>query len=155
MTIQTYPYLRAQREFPNENVKLLSLENDRAYIDIAAKVNDRTIGIFPVNVNAVTGEQWYLHGSSQKRQTLRQVYTFTSTASISHGISVITTDQFFTRMYGQFTDGTNWYGLFSASSTAIAGQITFYVTPTQIVFVSGAGAPSLTLGNIVLEWLSV
>ncbi len=61
----------------------------------------------------------------------------------------------FTRMYGQYTDGTNWYGLIAASNVAIPGQITFHVTPTQIIFVVGAGAPFLTRGNIVLEWLAV
>jgi hypothetical protein len=60
----------------------------------------------------------------------------------------------FTKCSGSFTDGTNSYGLFYASSVAIVGQITFYVTATQIIFLVGAGAPTLTSGLIILEWLS-
>jgi hypothetical protein len=101
----------------------------------------------------LTGESWFLEGDPKPQQTLRQIYAFTSTASIAHGID-FTKLQYFTRMYGQFTDGTNWYGLVPGSSVAIAGEIEFYLDPTNIVFVSGAGAPALTKGIIVLEWLS-
>jgi hypothetical protein len=44
--------------------------------------------------------------------------------------------------------------MFAASSVAIAGQITFNLTPTFINFSIGAGAPSFSKGIIVLEWLS-
>lgn len=142
-------YLRTTREFPEE-LHQLSVECNKSYADVAASVNDRTIGIFPVNKQAITGEAWYL--TNQKRQTLRQVYSFTSTASIAHGINIPTVS--ITRAYGQFTDGTNWYGLIFGSNVAIAGQISFYLTPTNIVFLTGAGAPALTSGLIVLEWLS-
>lgn len=155
MTIQNSPYLRQQRNFPNDSLKSLSVENDRAYIDIASKVNDKTIGIFGKDVVAITGEQWFIKGSAQRQQTLRKLFIFTNTNPIAHDIDVPNIDQF-TRMYGQYTDGSgNWYGLIAASTVAIAGQITFYVTPTEIIFVLGAGAPTLEQGNIVLEWLAV
>lgn len=142
-------YLRTSREFPEDS---LPRECSKAYIDTANAVNVRTIGIFPVNVSAITGETWYF--TSQKQQTLRRVYNVTSTASIPHSLNLSQIARF-TRTYGNFTDGTNWYGLISASNVAIAGQISFYITPTNIVFLSGVGAPALTNGQVVLEWLAM
>ena len=40
-----------------------------------------------------------------------------------------------------------------ASSVTIAGQVTAYVTPTTIVIQSGAGAPAITSGIVVLDYL--
>ncbi len=143
-------YLRTSREFPEE-IHQLTVEINKTYVDIANAVNARTIGLFPVNRPAQTGESWYL--TSTRQQTFRQVYTFTTTASIAHGISSTQVNRF-TRCFGTYTDGTNWYGLIHGTSVAVAGQILFYITPTQIVFVVGGGAPALTSGTIVLEWLS-
>lgn len=150
--INQVPYLRTSREFPYEDAKQLSVEVNKSYIDIANAVNNRTISIFPTSRPALTGESWFLT-SNQRQQTFRQVYTFTTTASINHGITVLDPNQF-TRCFGSYTNGTNSFGLFFASSVAIAGQITFYITSTQIVFLVGAGAPALIAGKITLEWLS-
>jgi hypothetical protein len=153
MTLQQAPYLREQRQFPNDDVKLLSNQMDHTYIDIAAKVNARTIGLFANNFQIISGETWYLAGSSEKKQGLRQVYPFTAVGTIAHGINF--NDVFkFTHPFGSFTDGTNWYGAIWASNVAIAGQISFYVDPTNIVILAGAGAPAITSGIIVLEWIS-
>ena len=150
--VNSTPYLRTSREFPFDDVKQLAFEVNKAYLDIAAAVNNRVIGIFPSSRPAITGETWFFD-RNLKQQSFRQIYTFTTTAAITHNIPLrdIT---YFTKCYGDYTDGTNWYGLFFASSTAIAGQITFYLTTTQIVFLTGAGAPGLTSGTIVLEWIS-
>jgi hypothetical protein len=145
-------YLRTTRDF-QEELGQLSVEMNRAYVDIASAVNNRTIAIFPTNKPAVTGESWYFD-KNQRQQGLRQIYVFTSTASIAHGINLSRIDRF-VRCWGEFTDGTNWYGLIHASSVAIPGQISFYLTPTNITFVTEAGAPTLKSGSIVLEWLSV
>ena len=149
--VNTSPFLRTSRTYP-EDSKELSVELSKSYIDTALSVNDRTIGLYPLNRPAITGEKWYLVGNRQQ-QTLRQSYTFTSTASFNHNIALI---QFpnITRAFGSYTDGTNTYGLVFGTSVAVAGQIGFYVTPTQVVFTSGAGAPGLTSGLITLEWLS-
>ena len=93
-------------------------------------------------------------GQANRQRSLRQVYAFTSTTSITHNIPFAELTSFKTA-YGTYTDNTNWYGCIFASNVAIAGQITFYITPTHIVFASGAGAPTLTSGLIVLEWISV
>ncbi len=149
--VNQIPYLRTSRDFPEE-LHQLTVEVDKCYIDIANAVNNRTISIFPTNRPAITGESFFLV-NNQRQQTIRQVFTVTSTASIPHGI-ILTQIFGFSRMYGQYTDGTNWYGLISGTSVAIAGQISFYISPTNIVFNVGAGAPALTSGLIILEWIS-
>lgn len=151
--LQQVPYLREQRQFPNDNLRDLSNQVDHAYIDIAGKVNSRTIGLFAVNFQVITGESWFLEGQPNRQQTLRQVYLFTAAGNIPHGINLSTITSF-TRGFGSFTDGTNWYGIIFGSNVAIAGQVTFYITSTDIVVLSGAGAPAISRGLIVLEWIS-
>jgi len=148
--VNQMPFLRTSRNFPEE-LQQLTVEINKSYVDIANAVNSRTIGLFSENRPAITGESWFI--TNQRQQTLRQIYNFTTTTAIPHGINLTVISQM-TRMYGNFTDGTNWYGLIAGSNTAIAGQISFYLTGTNITFLSGAGAPTLTKGNIVLEWLA-
>lgn len=143
------PFLREQRSFPQES-QPLSVEIDRAYTDIAQAVNSRVLGIFAVGSQVQSGESWFL--VNQKQQALRQVFTFTTTASITHNIRVTDANQF-TRCFGSYTDGTNSYGLIFGTSVAVAGLITFYVTSTQIVFAVGAGAPAISSGRVVLEFI--
>lgn len=149
--VNQIPYLRTSREFP-EDLRQLTVEVNKSYIDTANAVNNRIISLFPTNRPAITGESWFLT-NNQRQQTLRQVFIFTTTTAITHLISVTNPNQF-TRCFGSYTDGTNSYGLIFGTSVAVAGQILFYVTSTQIVFVVGAGAPALTAGRITLEWLS-
>lgn len=144
-------FLRTSREFP-EDLRQLTVEVNKSYVDTANAVNVRTIGIFTSNAPSATGESWVIF-QNKRQQTLRRAYTFTSTSNVPHGISFPQFDGF-TRMYGEYTDGTNWYGLVAGTSVAVAGQTLFYCTPTDIVFVVGAGAPALTKGRIVLEWLA-
>lgn len=145
------PFLRTSRNFPQE-AQPLSVELSKSYIDIAQKINDRIIGIYPTNRSVLTGESWFL--TTQKQQTFRQLYTFTAAGNIAHGLNFNDVSQISFRSYGSFTDGTNWYGVIYASSTAIAGQVSFYVTPTNIVVQAGAGAPAIVSGTIDLEWLT-
>jgi hypothetical protein len=144
-------FLRTSREFPTEP-DVLKIELNKAYIDIANVVNSRTIGLFPVNRPAQNGESYFIR-NNLRQQGFRQVYTFTTTAPIPHNLNLTQID-YFTSNFGEFTDGTNWYGLNPGSNVAIAGQITFYLTPTNITFLTGAGAPALTKGIIVLSWIS-
>ncbi len=157
--VNTVAYLRTSREYPEE-MHGLCVEIDKTYVDVANAVNVRTIGIFATNKPSITGEGWFLK-NAQKQQSLRQVYTFTSTADIDLGFKIASIDQF-SRFFGIYTDGTSWYGLLGATSVAIAGQISFYVTVNAgnpksdtIKFLVGAGAPALSSGKVVLEWLSV
>lgn len=150
--INNTPYLRLTRAFP-QNINSLAEELGKAYLDTARMVNDRTIGLFPTQKSAITGEAWYIT-KNQKQQSFRQVYTFTAAGNIAHGIVFADTVERFTKCQGSFTDGTNFYGVIYGSSVAIAGQVSFYITPTNIVVLAGVGAPAITQGTIVLEWLS-
>jgi hypothetical protein len=148
--INPSPYLRTSRNFPLET-QPLAVEINKSYVDIANAVNAKVIGSYTANISTITGERWALSGN-QIQQTLRQVYTFTNTTAIDHNIRSFT--QISPASYGEYTDGTNYYGLPFLTSVAVAGLISFYVTTTQILFLTGAGAPALTSGMITLEWLS-
>lgn len=150
---QQSPFLRNQRNFPQDSTQSLTVEINKAYIDIAQKVNDRTIGIFPLNSFVTTGNIWYLTGPTGRQPTLRQVYTFSAAGSIAHGINLSQIGGF-VQIYGTFTDGTNWYPLPYVDIVA-ANQISVYVDPTNIVITNGGGAPSITSGYVVLEWLAL
>lgn len=156
--LQQSPYLREQRQFPYDDLKELANQSDHAYIDIAQKVNARTIGIYANRFPLVTGNRWFLSGSSQSQQTLRQVYQFTAAGAIPHGINFNSISQF-VQGYGSYTDGTNpltnnYYGVIYGTSVALAGQVTFWIDPTNINVIVGAGAPVPASGTIIIEWLS-
>ncbi len=151
------PYLREQRDFPRDKLTELSRQIDQAYIDIAGKVNARTIGIFPVNYQVITGERWYLSGSSGKQQTLRQVYQFTgpSPIIISHGINFAGVAAI-VKIYGTFTDGTFWYTLPWVSTSNVNQQVSVNLNSSiiQIIGGGGSGQPAISSGIVVIEWLS-
>ena len=151
--INTSPYLRTSREYPQDDPHQLSVEVNKSYIDIANAVNNRTIGLYPITTPAITGNSYFLKANA-KQQTFRQVYTFTTLAAINHGITFKPTTQF-TAMYGQFYNGTNWYPLCFSDFVHINNALSFYISPTQIIFVPGNPAlpPPVTLGSIILEWI--
>ena len=148
--INQVSYLITTRSFPRD-VENLVIELSRTYIDIASAVNVRTIGLFATKPS-ITGESWYLT-KNQKQQGLRQAYSFTTTNPLPHEIDLANISRI-TRCYGEYTDGTNWYGLINGTNIAIAGQISFYLDPTNINFLIGASAPALKSGTIVIEWIS-
>jgi hypothetical protein len=154
MTVQQTPYIQEQRHFPRKTVEELATQMDIAYIDIARKINERMIGQHSKGFSAVTGERWFLDGQVTPQQTLRQVYEITSTLIYAHGIDT-TQIEGFTKIYGVGYDGTNWFSLPHVDSTLVTNQIGVLVTPTQIVLSPGAGAPVITSGFIILEWLAV
>ncbi len=145
-------YLRTTREFPEELYQL-TVEVNKAYVDIANAVNNRTISIYPTNLSAITGNNYYLAGN-RRQQSLRRVYEFTSAGNIVHGIDTVNFSGF-TQIYGTFTNGTNWYPLPYVDVTATNNQVSIVVTPTQIQITAGAGTPpTITRGFCILEWLS-
>jgi hypothetical protein len=149
------PYLRNQRQFPFENMKDLAAQAEQAYRDTALKVNARTIGLYPTNFSVPTGERWYLSNGTQRQQTLRQVYNFTSSGSFNHNINVASSAGF-TMIYGTFTDGTNWYPLPYVDVVSATNQVNIKVTPTQVTITAGGGSPpTISSGFVVLEWLAV
>jgi len=154
--ISQVSFLITSRDFPKE-APFLSEVLNRTYIDIANAVNNRVISVFQITRSNQTGENWTL-ANNIRYSTLRRVYTFTTTSDIPIGFKLSSTAGF-TRMHGTYTNGTSWFGLIAATSVAIAGEITFYVgvgsaTSDNIKFQVGAGAPAISSGMIVLEWLS-
>jgi len=117
--------------------------------DIARYINIRDIAIYDL-IEVPTGQQWFNPANTQiKRNGFRQVFTFTAAGSFAHNITGLT----LVTAYGEFTDGTNFYGAIYGSNVAIAGQVSFFVTPTNITVLSGAGAPAIVSGVIVLNYL--
>jgi hypothetical protein len=148
------PFLRTSRNFPEE-AQPLAVEVNRSYVDIAEKVNERTIGIFATNRGAVTGESWFL--TSQRQRTLRQIFSITGPGNINHGIN-INSVVMFTRIYGTFVDNSTpvkYFPLPYVDATAANNQIQLVVTSTQIQVTAGGGAPpTIVKGIVVLEWLT-
>lgn len=147
---QKAPYLPLQRNFLHKDPNMLSETLDKSYVEIASRVNERSIGTYAPNTPLLTGDKYYMKGQPQSSQ--RQLYMINSTASIPHNIIVSQIGEV-TKMYGQYTDGANWYALQPGTNMAIAGQVTFYIDSTNINFLVGAGAPVLTRGTVVIEWI--
>jgi hypothetical protein len=143
-------FLPTTIQYPKDQNELLNRLN-KAYEDTASRLNAKQIGIFDL-VEFLTGEQWPVVGDPQKkRQTFRKIFFFSDASlTFAHGITGIT---LCTHIYGAFTDGTNFYPLPFVSSVAIANQIQIVVTPVNVVVTKGGGAPAITNGVIVLEYL--
>ncbi len=154
------PYLRTSRNFP-DNINLLAIEVNRTYVDVAAAVNQRTIGIFPTNRPAVTGESFY-YDKNEKQQTLRQLYTFGAIASgteldIPHGITNLNQ---FSKIYG--TVVTNVAGDYrplpyidpGSLTTGMAVLVGIVAGVPSIRIILGTTAVPVVRGLVVLEWLS-
>lgn len=153
--VNQVPYLRTSRDFPQDS-QPLSVELNKAYIDIANTVNARTIGLFSTNQPAITGETWFVGGGAQKQQGLRRVYPFTSAGlTIPHGINLSQISGFI-RIFGTFVDaGGIWYPLPYIDTVSATNQVNIIVNTTNIVITKGAGAPpTLASGWVVLEWLA-
>ena len=153
IVINQAPFLKTTRTFP-EDTKQLLVELSKEHIDIANCVNDRIIGNFAILRPAVTGEGWFLQ-ANRKQQTLRQVYQFTAAGSIAHGIN-LSQIAGFTRIWGTFTNGTNYYPLPYVDVSAANNQVNIVINSTNIVITAGGGSPpSISSGIVILEWLSL
>lgn len=148
------PYLRTSRNFP-EDLRQLSIESNRSYIDIASAVNARTIGLFPTTIAVITGDSYYLSNNS-RQQSLREVYVGTTITagtshSVPHGIQSLTQ---FSRIYGTCVTSLPDYRPLPYASTAANTNIDLRVDSTNIIISVGAGSPNITSFMIVLEWIS-
>lgn len=141
------PFIRTSREIP-EDLHQLTVEVNRAYVDIAEAVNRRTIGLFPTNQPAITGESWFL--TSSRQQTLRQIYSISSYAPVTHGINFSGLTAFSTIRATGF-DGTNYFPIPFING---ANTVGIFVSPTQIQFIPTGVVPAIVSGIVILEWLS-
>lgn len=144
------PFLQTSVYFPNDfdEFRVTFLQQFRNVADI---VNVRQIGIFEQE-EFLTGEQWpNLTNSQQKKQTFRKIFFFNDASlTFNHGITGIV---LCTHIYGTGTNGTNFFPIPYVSAIAIANQIQIDVTPTQIIITKGGGAPAISNGVIILEYL--
>lgn len=154
------PYLRTTRQFP-EDLRQLTVEMNKSYLDIANAVNNRTISIFPSNQPGITGESWYL-SQNQKQQTLRKIYSF---GAIATGTELdiptgLTTPLGFTRIYGTVTTiiGVDYRPLPYVDCFTPTNNMTILVGIVggiqQIRIALGTTAPPVVSGIAVLEFLS-
>lgn len=146
------PFLRTTRTFPEES-QPLSVEINKAYVDIANAMNSRTVGIYPTNRPIVNGESFFV--TSSRQQVLQQVYTFSdSSLTISHGINFASVS-YFKPIQGAFFDGTSWQDLPYVDVTAANNQINVRITSTQIIITKGGGSPpAIVKGILIVQWLS-
>ncbi len=152
-------YLRTTRNFPEE-IKQLSVELNKSYVDIANCINARTIGIFPTTRPAITGESWFID-NNQRQQTFRQIYSFGAISAgteldIPHGITSFTG---FTNIYGVVTTTAPDYRPLpyvdpSTLTTGMALLVGTVAGVPSIRIVLGATAVPVSSGIVVLEWLS-
>ncbi len=139
-------FLRTTREFPEE-IHQLCTEVNKSYLDIANVVNARTIGLFPTNRPAITGESWFF--STRRQQTQRQIYPISDYSSITHNLNFQSISTF-TVIRAIGYDGTIYFPIPYING---ANSVGIHVTSTQVVFDVTGAPPVLTNGFILLEWL--
>lgn len=152
--VNVTPFMRTSREFPDD-IKNLTVELNRSFIETANVVNARTIGLFPTNLPALTGESWYIL-NNRKQQTLRQVFPFGAIApggTLNIPYTLFGFNQF-SKIYGTCITGFPDYRPIPYASVVANANIDLRVSPTNIIVAVGAASPAITSGLIIIEWLS-
>jgi hypothetical protein len=147
---QKSPFLPLQRNFLHKNTNDLTVVLDKSYVEIASRVNERSIGIYAPGNAITTGDKYYMQGQPESSQ--RCLYMVSSApTTIPHNIDMQNINVI-TKMYGQYTDGTSWYGLIADDNKGITNQITFSLDQTNINVLSTGTPNPLIRGIIVIEW---
>jgi hypothetical protein len=160
----TSPFVPTYRQFPTDDARNLERQLTNFHLQTNTAVNQRTIGNFelysppvaaPSNAPAPSipdGERWFpATGQTRLRDGHRLVVQVSdSVLTVIHNITVI---NLVTRLYGTFFDGTLWQTLPYVDVVAAANQIKLSVSSTQIIVTKGAGAPSISSGVVVLEFV--
>lgn len=149
------PYIISSRSFPTKDVKDLSDEVDRMYVDVANKINDRSIGIYATSPT-ITGEAWYYSAGKQKQQSVRKIISITGAGSYAHNIDISQISGL-TKLTGVFTDGSsNWYPLPYVDVTAVGNQVSLSLTSANVVVTAGGGSPpTISSGTVIIEWTTL
>lgn len=148
-------FLPTTIQYP-KNPEELIIRLNKAYEDIATRLNLKQIGIFDLQ-EFLTGEQWFTTGNPQRtRQTFRHVYSIGAipigaTVNTAHGLTQITA---FTHIYGTcITDVVDYRPIPYSSVTAANQQIEIRVDATNIIITNGAASKNITSAIVVLEYL--
>lgn len=145
------------RDFPTDDPVHLQKQLVNFHKQTNTAVNQRTIGVFELHNVGVedsrnNGERWFPEAAQQRfRDGFRLVVQVSdATLTVNHNITLINQ---VTRLYGSFYDGADWQCLPYVDVVAVANQIKISVTSTQIVVTKGGGAPAISSGVVVLEYL--
>lgn len=158
----TSPFVPTFRQFPTEDAHNLEKQLVNFHNQTNTAVNNRTISTFQLHVDGDSqmlpnGERWFstapqLATSPQRLRDGFRIVVQVAGASlvVNHNITQINQ---VTRLYGAFFDGTFWQHLPYVDTLAAANQIAIKVSPTQIIVTKGVGAPSISQGIVILEYL--
>jgi hypothetical protein len=120
-----------------------------SHTEMANAVNNRTISTYDL-VEIQNGNQFFSDQPQKKRQAFRKVFQVSdANLTFNHNI---TGAVIFYKISGGGTNGTIFFPL-PYVSTTLANQIQLDVTSTQVIVTKGGGAPAITSGIIVLEYL--
>lgn len=151
------PFVATSQVYPEDEEQRIIVHTD-SYITIANALNLREIGSFD-NLEQLTGKQYFnTTNPQQKRFSYRQVYVLGAvaagaTSTIAHGITGITGATVSTEIYGTAVTATDNRPIPYVSVSAINRGIEINVDATNINIINGAGAPAITSGIVVLEYL--
>jgi hypothetical protein len=133
---------------------LIQITNQNALL--GNTLNIREVAVYDL-LEILNGQLWYATDATDptfpanKRADFRQVYTF-SDASLTFAHNIANLIQA-TRIYGTFTDGTFFYPLPYVDAAAATNQVAIKLSATQVIITKGGGAPAITSGVVVLEYL--
>lgn len=147
-------YLPTTRVFTKDPTEMRNTLTD-VYTEIANAVNIRDIALYDQS-EIINGQQYFFPNNPQRKRTAyRKVFSIGAiaagaTLNTAHGLTNVS---IYTRIYGTCITATPDYRPIPYVSTTLNQQISIRVTATNIVIVNGAGAPAITSGIVVLEYL--
>jgi hypothetical protein len=148
--LENSPFVPTTRNFNGSDDQIRIMLN--AYLTIVANaVNIREISQYDL-IELINGQQFFDPTDAQKkRYSFRKVFEFDdSDLNFPHGITDITICTYIGG--GAVTVAGNFIPI-PYVSVVLANQIEIDVTPTNIIITKGAGAPVITDGIIILEYL--
>lgn len=138
---------------PDEGKQVKIVLRD-THFTVTTAINNREISQYPLQ-EILCGNSYYTSGKPQKfRDVFRKVFKIDgiapgTTKTIPHGISGITEA---TNIKGDAKSSTRFFPL-PYPAVNPTDTIEMYITPSDIVIISGATAQSITTGSIVLEYI--
>ena len=149
-------YLPTTTVFPKDDEQRL-IEMTSNYTAIAQAVNVREIALYQNGQPTITGQLFSDPGFQvAKKLVYRQMYYIGAiapgaTLTVAHGITGLVQ---FTHMYGTVvTNAVDYRPIPFASTAAFNQQISLGADSTNFYVSNGAGAPAITSGIVVLEYL--
>ena len=127
--------------------------------DLARKINEKERGMYPEEQEILNSQKFFTAGDPRTfRSVFRKVFPFGAIAAganlvVPHGVAVFT---MLTRLYGTcITDLIDYRPIPYVSTVGVTDHIQVEVTAANITVTNGlgVGAPNITSGVIVMEYL--